>query len=272
MASPSIYPNGIGGTTGATLATVSPLYASGQVWYVSATTGVDGASPAGLDRIKPLATLAQAHTNAAAGDFIVCLSGHTQTLTAAQTFDKADIKVLGEGSGSNRPKFTRNGDVNMFDVTAAGVQFHNIYFPASTSASTKSRLRTAAVSTKVRDCYFECGASDTGPAAETITGASQAVFRDTTFISTATLLTAQPHSALKVTNAITDLEIDACAFSGGTTGWSNQHAVNIAGAVTRLCAINVDLLLDSDVTIVTGSTGYFHQRYKTGSARVLWAA
>lgn len=272
MASPNLYPNGIGGTTGAELATVSPLYASGQVWYVSSDTGVDAVSPAGLDRIKPLATIAQAHTNAAAGDFIVCLSGHEETLTAAQTYDKADIKFVGEGSGSNRPRFTRNGDVNMFDVTAAGVQFHNVYFVASSSASTKSRLRTAAVSTLVRDCYFECGASDTGPAAETITGAGQIVYRDTSFVSVATLLTAQPHSALKVTNAITDLDIDTCVFSGGTTGWSNQHAINIAGAVTRLRAVNVDLLADSDATIVTGTTGYFNVRYKTGSARVLWAA
>jgi hypothetical protein len=128
------------------------------------------------------------------------------------------------------------------------------------------------VSTLVQDCYFECGASDTGPAAETITGAAQAVFRDTTFISTATLLTAQPHSALKVTNAITDMDIDTCAFSGGSTGWSNQHAINIAGAVTRLRAFKVDLLADSDATIVTGTTGYFNVRYRTGSARVIWAA
>src|SRR5689334_19357234 len=115
MASPNIYPNGVGGSTGASLATAAPLYASGQVWYVSSTTGVDGASPAGLDRVKPLATLAQAYTNAAAGDFIVCLSGHVETLTSAQTIGKADIKLVGEGTGSSRPRFTRNADINMFD-------------------------------------------------------------------------------------------------------------------------------------------------------------
>lgn len=202
----------------------------------------------------------------------MCLSGHTETLTAAQTFSKADIKLIGEGSGSNRPKFTRNGDVNMFDITAAGVVVWNIYFPASASASTKSRWRTAGANSNLRDCYFECGANDTGPAAETITGAGSVVVRGTSFVSTATTVSAQPSQAMKVTNAITDLELDTVVFDGGTTGWSNQYAFNAAGAVTRLRALSLDLLNDSDVTIVTGSSGYVTVRNKSGSARVVWAA
>jgi hypothetical protein len=202
----------------------------------------------------------------------VCLSGHVETLTAAQTLGKTDLKLLGEGSGSNRPRFTRNGDVNMFDVTAAGFVCWNIYFPASTSASTKSRLRTAAAMTEVRDCYFECGASDTGPSFETITGASQVIARGTSFVSTATVLTSQPHSAIKVTNAITDLELENVSLDGGTVGWSNQHAFNGAAAITRLRGLNVDLLNNSDCTLATGTSGYLTIRYATGSARVVWTA
>lgn len=272
MASPNIYPNGVGGTAGADLATADRLYASGVVWYVLSTTGTDAASPAGQDRIKPLATLSQAHTNAAAGDIICLLSGHTETLTSAQTFNKADLKVIGEGSGSNRPRFTRNADINMFDVTAAGVVFVNIYFPQSTLTSTKSRLRFAGANDQFHDCYFECGALDTGPAAETITGAGSVVVTGTSFVSTATLLSAQPHSALKVTNAITDLELMTVVFDGGSTGWSNQYAFNVAGAITRLRALEIDLLHDSDVSFVTGTTGYLTVRNKSGSARVVWTA
>lgn len=272
MASPNIYYSGCGGTSGATLATVAPLYTSGTVWYVSSVTGTDAVSPAGQDRIKPLATLSQAHTNASAGDTIVCLSGHAETLTSAITFNKTDIKVISEGSGSNRARFTRNADINMFDVTAAGVVFWNIYFVASSTASTKSRLRTAAANSNWRSCYFECGANDTGPAAETVTGAGSVRIVDTSFVSTSTSTGTQPHSALKVTNAITDLEIEAVTFDGGSSGWSNQYAMNVAGAVTRLRAMNIDLLNDSDVTIVTGTSGYFSPRYKSGSARLVWAA
>lgn len=272
MASPNIYPNGIGGSTGASLATAAPFYGSGDVWYVSSVTGVDASGTAGKDRVKPLATLAQAYTNAAAGDTIVCLENHAETLTSAQTLGKAGLVLLGEGAGSSRPRFTRNADINMFDVTAAGVVCWNIYFPASTTTSTKSRFRTAAVMTELRSCYFECGASDTGPAAESVTGASQFFIRDTSFVSTATAVASQPHSALKVTNALTDLELDTVTFDGGSTGWSNQFALNGAAAVTRLRGLSVDLLHDSDISLVTGTTGFLTVRYKSGSARTVWAA
>ena len=61
---------------------------------MDSATGSDAASPAGKDRIKPLATLAQACTNAATGDIIVCLAGHAETLTSGQTFSTANILVL----------------------------------------------------------------------------------------------------------------------------------------------------------------------------------
>lgn len=272
MSSPAIYDNGLGGSTGASIALVAPFITSGVVWYVSSSTGVDAVSPQGQDRIKPLATLSQAYTNASAGDTICILSNHAETLTSAITFAKAGLMVVSEGDGSNRARFTRNADINMFDVTAAGNVFWNIYFPASTLTSTKSRLRTAAANSITRSCYFECGASDTGPAYETVTGAGSVVMRDTSFVSTATALTAQPHSGFKVTNAITDLELENVTFDGGSTGWSNQYAFNVAGAATRLRAMNVDLLHDSDVTVVTGSTGFVTRRYKSGSARTIWAA
>lgn len=272
MASPNFWPNGVGGSTGADLATVSPLLTSGDIWYVSSAIGVDAASPRGKERIRPLATLAQAHTNAAAGDIIVCLSGHSETLTAAQTFSKAGIILLGEGTGSSRPKFTRNGNVVLFDVTAAGVILWNIYFVASASASANSRVRLAGAADYIYNCYFESGANDTGPATETVTGASDINIVDTTYISTATLLTAQPESAIKVTNALSTLELDNVTIDGGSTGWSNPYAFNGAAAITRIWAQNIDLLHDSDVTLATGTTGHWNTRNTSGSARVVWTA
>lgn len=272
MASPNSYPNGVGGTSGANLVSLTPLLTSGNVWYVSSLTGANAASPAGRDRIKPLATIAQAITNAAAGDIIVLLSGHSETLTASQAISTNRLMILGEGTGTNRPRFTRNGDVIMFDVTGSNVYFDNLYFPASASASTKSRLRQGGADSRTYRCYFESGASDTGPALEYITASETCVLGSCTFISTATLVTAQPESAVKVTSAIAGLEMDSCAFSGGVTGWSNPFAFNGATAITSLWATNIDLLLDADVTLATATFGVFHVRNKSGSARVVWAA
>lgn len=272
MASPNYHSNGIGGTTGATLTTVSPLLTSGDIYYVDSTTGSD--SNTGKERNKPLATIGQAVTNASANDTIVVFSGHTQTLTAVQTLSKAGLTIVGEGSGSNRPKFTRfftGSNFATFDITAAGVTLSNLYLPASTNSNfTGTKVKTAAVSTIIDGCYFEAGANDGGPQLELVTGASQVRLKDTTFISTST--GTQPESAIKVTNAVTDLELDAVVFDGGTVGWSNPYAFNGAAAITRLRAINVDLYDDSDITLATGTLGYVHIRNKSGSARVVWAA
>jgi len=272
VASPNIYSTGIGGSTGSALVTASPLFASGSIWYVSSSTGSDAASPRGKERIRPLATLSQAHTNATAGDIIVCLSGHSETLTSGITFNKAGITVIGEGTGSSRPKFTRNFDGVMFDVTAAGVTFESVYFVASGTASTSARLRTAGARGVVSTCYFEHGTNDTGPGLELITGADEFGIDNTTFISTSTSVSSQPESALKVTNAVSDLHMSTVTFDGGSSGWSNPYALNGAGAITRIKALNVDLLKDSDVTFATGTTGYFVTREKSGSARIVWAA
>lgn len=234
--------------------------------------GVDAATPQGQDRVKPLATLAQAHTSAAVGDVIVLMSGHAETLSAAQVFSKAGVVVVSEGSGKNRARFTRNGDINMFDVTAAGVAFWNIYFVASAAVSVRSRLRVAGAAPTLRESFFECGPNDTGPAFETVTGSSSVRVEDTQFLSTGTALTAQPHSAIKVTDALTDLRLESVSISGGTVGWSNQYAFVGAGAITRLRAFDLDLLDDSDMSLVTGTTGYITLRYKTGSARVIWTS
>lgn len=273
MASPNLQTNGAGGSSGSEFATVAPIYTSGDVWYVYSVTGSDAASPRGKERIRPLATLAQAHTNAAAGDVICILSGHTETLTAAQTFNKAGLLVIGEGSGATRPRFTRFGNVVMFDVTAAGVMFDNLFFPASvTTSSASARMRFAGGGNQCRNCYFECSTLDDGPSIETVTGAADILIRDTTVISTATSISDQPDSAIKVTNALSRLDLDTVTMDGGSSGWANPFTFNGAAAITTLRGINMDLLRDSDMTFATGTTGYLHVRNHSGSARVVWTA
>lgn len=274
MASPNNYSGGIGGSSGDELATAPTLQMSGTTWYVSSLTGANAASPAGKDRIKPLATLAQAVTNSAAGDIICLLSGHTETLTASQTISKAGLSIISEGAAgsTNAARFTCNGAVVMLDITAAGVWLGGIYFAASSTAPTPARVRIAGASSMVRGCYFECGASDTVPALQYVTGAGTATVRDTTFVSTATLVTAQPHSAINVLNAMSDLTLERVTFSGGVTGWSNQFAFDAAAAVTRLTVTATDLLLDSDMTVATASVYKVGIRNKSGSARVVLTA
>lgn len=273
MASPNIYTGGIGGSAGSTLATATRFIASGDVWYVSSSSGSDAASPRGRDRARPLATLAQAYTNAAAGDTIVLLSGHTETLSASQTLGKAGLNIIGEGAGSNRPHFTSNAAMVMFDVTAAGVFIDNIWFSASTTAApSTARVKVTATAFWMANCYFECGTLDTVCSLEFATGAGQARVEDTTFISTSTSAASQPESAIKVTNAMSDLWLEGVTLNGGSSGWSNPFALNGAAAITRIKAIDLRCLNDSDITFATGTTGYVAERDPSGSVRIVWTA
>lgn len=249
MASPFIYQS-TGGTSGARLAASVPSYLSGKVWFVG-PGGSDAAAPRGLDRKRPLATLAQAYTNAAAGDVIVCLSGHAESLGAAQTLAKAGVHIISEGTGSQRARFTCTAAVAMFDITAAGVVLDNLYFPASTSAPT-ARVRIAAVGCEVNNCNFDSGASDTAAALRFVTGAGECSVTGSYFVSTATAVTAQPNAGIEVANAMSDLTLDECRFDGGTYGWSSYAFLGTA-AITRLTTYSLELLNSSRFIVATGS-------------------
>lgn len=265
------YPNGAGETSGDSLVTSHPITVSGAIWYVNSAGGVDAAGDRGKDRIRPLATLAQAHTNAAAGDIIVVAENHVQVITSSQVFNKAGITVVGAGSGSTRPHFTRAADIEMFDVTAANVQFRNLFFPGSSVVSAlKHRIRIASAGCRIKDCYFECAATNDGRGAvQLVTGAGNISIRNTYFVSTSLSPATQPDSGLEILNDMTGLELDTVVFDGGESGWGSPYALYATGVVTALDAVNIDLLNDSDA-IVAGSTGWWTTRNATGSARLIW--
>lgn len=279
MASPNIWRSGFGGTTGATLATISPVYASGDVWYVSSASGSDAVSPRGKERIRPLATLAQAYTNATNNDTIVMLSGHEETLTAVQNVSKTGLSIIGEGSGSTRPRITRNANAVVLNISGAGCLVDNIYFPTSvTTASASTRIALSAAGITIRNCYFQSGTLDDGSCVDLATSADYCTVEGCTFISTASSPSDQPGSCITVTNAVSGIHIggpldeQAVVFDGGDSGWANPYALNGTGAVTRLDIMNLDLLNDSDILLATGTVGRIHIRNTSGSGRLVWTA
>lgn len=267
---PNIYQNGVGGTLGAQLATVKPLWMSGAVWYVRAG-GVDAASPAGRNREYPLATIAQAVTNAADGDIVCLLDGHLETIAVEQAVAKK-LCFIGEGSAAGQPtvQLTLNATAtNLFYVTASFVEFHNIKFRQSTAANSGSRIAVAATDLLVDGCYFECGNQDTS--AMSFAGSSdRARIRNTTVISVATTAP-QPAAGITTIGALADLELDGLVLNAGTIGFSNYFALNAsAGAITRLRGINCSLLNGADVKFHASTTGRFNAGVVTGGSRVEW--
>lgn len=264
MASIQFYPNGGGGSSGADLSVLKPAYYSGNTWYVLNKSGTDAASPAGQERSAPLKTVSQAYTNAVAGDTIIFLPGHAETLAAAQVINKIGLALVSEGTAGTRASFLCSGAVAMFDITSAGVLVDNIYFPASTGVAT-ARVRTAAVFTRVNNCQFDCGVNDTNRALEFITGAGQCRVTNTGFTATA----ATPAAGIEVLNAMSHLEMDSVTFDGGAFGWSS-NAFKGTAAVTGLTATRMNRLNGSHVILATGGTGKWYDGVTTTDVRMSW--
>jgi hypothetical protein len=269
---PIIHTAGFGGSTGAGLATVAPIYTSGDVWFVSSLVGTDAVSPAGKSREQPLATVAQAQTNAAAGDVIVVLSGHSETLGTKLTLSKAGLILLGEGAGASRPRFNRSADVNLWDVTGAGIRLENLRFNSdAATAYATDRVLVTGNSCIVRGCYFVCGANDSAsPALAVATGVTNLRIDGASyFVASGTSRTVTGYKGLSLKGTTTDLELDDVIFDAGTYGFLT-HALDGVGAAGRLRALNVDLLNGADMNLASSTTGVVHIRNESGASRVVW--
>src|ERR1700690_2121677 len=256
MASPILYNNGFGGTVGAASAISKPIWMlnGGHVWYVSSLLGSDAASPAGESRQKPLATLAQAHTNAVAGDTIVLLSGHVENVASFFAISKAGIKIYGEGSSTARPQFICNNSTSTMIVSGAGVSISNLYFPASTVAPAVRIDVQSTAGVYWDSCQFDLGTLDTGVTIRWGSTAAGAGLRITNSTFTVTAAVAGGLAISAITNASSDLYLNNVTFDGGSPGFTNW-AVNLAVAVTQIQAYSVNQLNNAHITMVAGSSG-----------------
>lgn len=270
-------PNGIGQSAGDSLATVSPLEVNGNVWYVNAnhSYALDAASPAGRSELRPLQTLSQAQASASNGDIIVLMDGHTETYTGVFTITK-NVCIVGGGSSSGVPTvtFTNNSAAGvMFSFTGSGLQeLRNVKIAVNAQTNAQARLSNANTGVlRLAGCYFQCGATDTGPALLNTTNGVNIHLKNCTFVSTATNAGSRPESAFKVSAAMTTLLMDGVVFDNGTVGFSNTYALSIGAAVTALAAENMSFLRGADASIFETAVGYLAATTATGAPRIDWA-
>lgn len=269
-------PNGIGEVLGDPLVVVKPFSSTGDVWYVNSATGTDGAAPAGKDREKPLQTLGQALTNAAANDLVVLEDGHTEVLAAAITISKS-LTILGGGFSSGKPtvKFTMNSaGADTFILTAAGIWIGNIYFPPSQQSNGGTNgakvYSTTATNVTIRNCYFEMGAND-GLAGIGFNAAGSPIrIRNTTIVSTATSSASRPLSGVIAGGAAADVEVDGLVLDDGTVGFQSAAWSCAAQTFTRLRVENLSLLRGAKFLQGSATTGFLAPPITTGGARVNW--
>lgn len=239
----SHYENGIVATTaGGSTDFSNDVFVTGDVYWVDSVNGNDG--NAGTNRNAPLATLSQAITNATAnnGDVIFFEADHTETLSASQSFSKAGLTFIGLGSGTSKPSFTVNGNVDMFSLDAARNRIVGFQFPVGTASHT-ARINVAAATCKIEDCDFSCGANDL----ESITIADagdDCTIQGCTFTVTAD----GPDAGIEVEAAgVLGLKVISCTFDGGS---SDFDAAGLNSAVAHTEYLYRDNTLTNKASII----------------------
>lgn len=269
----NVLNNGIGETLGDVLATTKPLQLPGVVWYVNSAIGIDGGG-LGKDRENPLATLAQATTNAADNDIICLQDGHTEVLTAVVTISKK-LCIVGAGSSGGVPTVsfrTNSAGADTFVITGTNVELRNIWFKENvqlnSGGAATARVAVQASLFRATGCVFTSNANDATPALDLQAGASSARLVNCYFLSTATARNSKPGNGLNSSTGCSDLEMDGVILSDGTVGYIQPH---FNGAtLTRLKAQSISLLLGAKMVLNAASTGWINVATATGGGRVSW--
>lgn len=264
-----VHPGGLGETLGDDLLTGGPLIVAAEVWWVH-HDGDDAND--GREKLAPLATLAQAISNATSGDIIVCLDGHAETLTAPVVISKRLI-IAGAGQSSSKPtvKFTPNmASDSMFEATVAGVELRNLWIEENLQANDEARIDVTAARFRMIGCYVECNGFDDNNALLLAATSGDYQILNTTFVSTATAASALPAQAVYVSTAAVRLLMKGVVFDGGTVGFVDGYAYEEAAAVTLLEAEAVSLLRGADMRVHDDTVGYVQTTTASRSPRVDW--
>lgn len=263
-----ILPNGAGELTGDALITQGVFQATGAVYYVHAPTGSGAAS--GINRARPFNTLSTAQIAASDGDTIVLMDGHFEDLSGGMTISKR-LTIVAGGTSSGQPTvyFQASAAIVLFTITAAGVQFRNIKFKASTVANSNAHVSCNVANLSVIGCRFERDGNDTGAGISLGAAASSFRCRNTTFVSTATAATPVPGPGILVSGAASDPTVEGCVFDGGTYGFINGYAYSETAAPTRRRGESISMLRGADALFhASAAESYWQQTTSSSDARI----
>lgn len=266
--------DGIGAALGSSFALAEPLLFTGNVWYVSSVSGTDAAAPAGKDRAAPLATLAQAVTNSAAGDIIVLLDDHSEVISSKLTINKR-LRIEGEGRTGGFPTAQLRPAVTgaeMLELTADRSCISGVKFIAPTTTGFGATVSVEANEISIEECKFEL--DQYNDAASIAQGSSQTglAVRNTTFLSQAASVANRPFTPMVVAGSYNIMR--GVTFDGGTKGFNGTNGPyaydGSAAAQTAIDYQSVSLLRGADMLFHASTTGWLNVGASSGGSRVDW--
>jgi hypothetical protein len=125
------YPNGVS-SFGIPVLPGIPGVFTGAVFFVCSVNGSNNNT--GKSKAQPLATVDYAIglCTADAGDLIIVMPGHAETVTATSiALDVAGVTILGIGNGLKRPTFTFGAAAATITVTGANCKWTGCHFKAN---------------------------------------------------------------------------------------------------------------------------------------------
>lgn len=177
-------------------------------------------------------TLALAACVAGRGDIIFIAPGHTETIVGAAgvNVNVAGVRVIGLGSGTDRPTFTHTTAVAAsFDINAANVIVQNVVFVCGIDAQT-AMTNVAATDVTFQMCEFRTNDATHGAILGILTAATsdRLIVNNCRFtgpaVNSGTTTTAQIQY-----EAAVDIQITNSYFTGKMT----QAILNVTGTVLR---------------------------------------
>ncbi|MHC4402935.1 MAG: hypothetical protein ACYTG0_25015 [Planctomycetota bacterium] len=139
-----------------------PLLGFQTVYYVDANdTRAEDSAKCGTD-YRPWATLAYAVTQAVANSTIIVKAGHTESVASdAFAWGAAGIKVIGLGSGDERPTFTfTTSTAAAMQLDVANLAIVNLRF-INAIASQAVIVNASGAGTLIAGCFFQVGDATT---------------------------------------------------------------------------------------------------------------
>lgn len=268
------WSSGLGESLGDSLVTGNgPIWTSGTVWWVNSATGSDAASPAGKERLQPLATLSQAITNAVAEDVIVLMDGHAETI--ADLAVSKNLVIVGAGQSDGKPtvKLTpgASATVGMLSL-AAQVELRNIWVTVPAAATSWPAIQCNS-DAKLIGVYQELDENNNTAGVYVLDGGICTI-RNSTFVSVATDASDPPAAAVRLIDGVVPLYMDGVVLDGGTVGFQQgaAYSEDASAAAGALYATNMSLLRGADMWLTDTTVGLVQVGASNGGAQIRFGA
>lgn len=205
-------------------------YPAGNVWYVSSVSGASG--NVGTSPDYPMLDIATAHTAASAGDTIVLMRDHAETVTSL-SITKASIRIIGTGIGTHMPQLTFAATDAQMVVSGANFYIEGVRFTVGIDAVVAA-MSVTGVGFWMNKCIWDINNGTMGMVLGILTAATATEFKVTNsrFLGPAT------NSGTTVTACIKhevgeDFEISDCYFTGKMTQAILNATALLRGLITR---------------------------------------